>query len=466
MFCTNCGEKLDDDAVFCTQCGTRVIPEEASAPVQEQPQASTLDQEAAAPQAQVPSPTSDFAKKIGDTFKKWIQLAKDNKKTTGIIAGAVVIIAAVSIFLATRPTTVKLDKYISVEYSGYNTVGNASTRFDADAFRHDYAGKIKYEGGNKMFASLSDEDICSLLLDLHISGKLDKTSGLSNGDSITYQWKCDAEKAKKDFDVKLSCKDLTFSVEGLKEPESVDPFAELELSYSGFSPNAEVHLKNNSTAPYKYNLNFNIQPSEKLKNGDTITVSLPYLEDEDGKKAFLERYGVAFTQTSKTYTVEGLKAYVQALSEVNEDILEQMKTHSSDVINAHIAKSWDSNCSLKDISYLGSYLLTPKSFSNYIIQNRIYLVYQVNAVVSVPDEEIEENVSYYFTVCFENMIANSDGTVSVDLGQYRMPDSQFIKKIGESTYSFRGFETLDDAFKQCVTAYADRYNNESNVEAP
>lgn len=456
MFCTNCGQKLDDDAVFCTQCGTRIAPEQEAENVPPQ-------QEQGAEQP-LP-PTFSLSNKITQACKKVIQLAKENKTQTGIIAGAVVFVTVLAIFLATRPTTVKLDKYIAVEYSGYNTVGNARARFDTDAFCEDYAGKIKYEGGSKMFAAMTDEDVCRLLLEMHVSGDLDKNTDLANGDSITYQWKCDTDKARDDFDVRLSYKDVPFTVEGLNEPESVDPFADVELSYSGFAPNAEAHLKNNSNAPYKYDLNFNINPSENLKNGDTITVSLPYLETEQGKKAYLERFGVAFTQTTKTYTVAGLSAYVQTLSQLNEDILEQMKAHSSDVMKAHVAKSWANECSLKDMTYLGSYLLTPKNHSGVAGQNKLYLVYQINAAVSIPDEEIEENVTYYYPICFENLIAAADGTVSADLGQYRLPNAQFRKQIGNHYYSFKGYETLDEAFKQCVTVYLDRYNHESNVEA-
>ncbi len=447
MFCTNCGHELDDDAVFCEQCGTQLTPEQESESVS----------------APVSPPAANTPGKGTEVVNKMLQYVKENKKQVGIIAGIIVVVAVIAIFLATRPLTVKLDKYVSVEFDGCDSVGTARVHFDEKAFCDDYGQKIKYIGSDKSYASLIDDSACRLLLGTNIDGNLDKDNDLSNGDSIVYQWHCDDEEVKKNFGVRLSYKDITFTVEGLEEPESVDPFAELELEYHGIAPNAEVRLHNNSDAPYKYDLNYEAVPNSGLSNGDTITVSVPYADTEEFKHELLKRHGIALTQTSKTYTVEGLEAYVSSLSGINEEMLEKLKNHGTDILNADVAKNWAKECTLKEATYLGNYLLIPKNSSGYNNRNILYLVYQVNAAVTIPDEEIDETVSYYYVISFENLIAAADGTVSTDLDRYRTCDNRFAKELGNHRYSFKGFETLDEAFKQCVTVNVDRYTYESSV---
>ncbi|MCR5673808.1 MAG: zinc-ribbon domain-containing protein [Lachnospiraceae bacterium] len=50
MFCENCGAKLEDDAKFCTECGTPIEYEEASAPAPQAPQPVAQPQPAVRPQ--------------------------------------------------------------------------------------------------------------------------------------------------------------------------------------------------------------------------------------------------------------------------------------------------------------------------------------------------------------------------------------------------------------------------------
>ena len=109
MFCPNCGKQLPDDSTFCEHCGTKIEAEQpkaapsapAQSPVQPSVQAPVPSQPAQ------PSPLTEFVKK--------------NKKMVGIGAGVLVLLIAVVAFIATRPQKVKLEDYVSVTFSGYDT---------------------------------------------------------------------------------------------------------------------------------------------------------------------------------------------------------------------------------------------------------------------------------------------------------------------------------------------------------
>ena len=114
MFCPNCGKQLPDDSTFCEHCGAKIEPEQpqgvSSAPAQSPVQPSV--QTPVPSQPAQPSPLTEFVKK--------------NKKMVGLGAGVLVLLIAVVAFIATRPQKVKLEDYVSVDFSGYDTMGNAT----------------------------------------------------------------------------------------------------------------------------------------------------------------------------------------------------------------------------------------------------------------------------------------------------------------------------------------------------
>ena len=183
MFCPNCGKPLADDAAFCEQCGTQIGPEQESNVF---PSSNPSQNSAPA------GPGKNL-----ETTEHLSQFVKKNRKIIGVVAALIVFIAVVAIYIAAQPPTVKLDDYVSVEFSGYNTVGTATYQFDEEAFYQDYAGKIDFkgEGLTALIEGLEDEDICKKLLDECVSGRLSRNTGLSNGDTVNVRWECDDDTA-------------------------------------------------------------------------------------------------------------------------------------------------------------------------------------------------------------------------------------------------------------------------------
>ena len=117
MFCKNCGSQLPDNATICPNCGANMS----------QNSANTVN-------------TSNVVNAMPNQNVK--QFNNKNKKVIGIAVGAVALVVVALILFATKKTTVNLNKYITVSFSGYDTLGRASYDFDTVAFRKDYKDKI------------------------------------------------------------------------------------------------------------------------------------------------------------------------------------------------------------------------------------------------------------------------------------------------------------------------------------
>ena len=100
-----------------------------------------------------------------------------------------------------KPVEVDPTSYLTVEFAGMSGEGTASWKFDGDGF-----------------ATACDDGVKDAMgLVACVDGSLDTTEGLSNGDTVTFYWNCDADTAEKDHNAILTPTDTTFKVEGLDE---------------------------------------------------------------------------------------------------------------------------------------------------------------------------------------------------------------------------------------------------------
>lgn len=100
-----------------------------------------------------------------------------------------------------KPVTVDPAPYLSVEFSGMSGEGTASWSFDSEGFAAACGDGVEDAAG----------------LAACVDGSLDKAEGLSNGDTVTFQWNCDAETAQQEHNAVLAPEDAAFTVEGLDE---------------------------------------------------------------------------------------------------------------------------------------------------------------------------------------------------------------------------------------------------------
>lgn len=357
---------------------------------------------------------------------------------------------------------INVSDYISLECTGYDTVGTAAYTLDIEKMIEENPEAFDLEDGTKDRAYDSVYNRLSEAL----TGELDKTDNLSNGDTVTFEWDdIDIEELEEIFPVTLIVSDKTLTVKGLEEAEMFDPFEYVTVTYDGIAPNGRANIAVDYDNIPVTELSFDSDTSSGLSNGDKITVTVSSYYDDIN--TYCLEYGMLPTNLEMEYTVDGLSKYASELSEIPQDVMDKLDEHALDSFNAYVAKKWADSESLEGIKLIGNYLLTPKDPSIYTSnQNIIYFIYEVTA----KNPESEDSFTYYYYTYYTDIMILDDGTCSFDLGTMTVPSgSMFFGSVsGEAfakgDYFYTGYEDLDSLFNKQVTAKIDSYNYESTVE--
>ena len=412
----------------------------------------------------------------------------DPKKLAVPVAVAAVVVVG-GVLIATHKPTVNLNKYITLSAEGYNSIGTLDVEFDTDKLEKDYGKKIAKNfqkamknheedtyGLSNLAGSLYEGGETSLFVTYCADGSADKTRNLSNGDVVTYTWDGVNEQTKKEaeelFGVKIKCSDVTYKVSGLTAVNTFDAFDGVEVEFDGISPDGSATVNTLPTAEAAEGLYYTLDEQYNLANGDTVTVTVH--SNRDDFSDCIEKYGAIPAATEKTYTVEGLNEYVTDSDGLTDSVLVSLQNQAEDVLNAYIAKSWDSECvTLKGMSYLGYYILTPKNKDNYgVYQDVIILPYQVTSHNHFEDDKgqvYDADVSYYWYIAFRNVSKDADGNIAGGLDDYYTANASFDVKTGlddgwwEKYWSYDGYQTLDELYSNAVTRNVEDYNHQDNV---
>lgn len=487
MICVHCGRDIPNGTKFCPFCGQPVAADQpAGQPAFNiQPGASVQPpQQPPVMGAQQPMGGQPAAATATVTPKA----PMDPKKLAVPVAVAAVVVVG-GVLIATHKPTVNLNKYITLSAEGYNSIGTLDVEFDTDKLEKDYGKKISKNfqkamknheedtyGLSNLAGSLYEGGETSLFVTYCADGSADKTRNLSNGDVVTYTWDGVNEQTKKEaeemFGVKIKCSDVTYKVSGLTAVNTFDAFDGVEVEFNGISPDGSATVNTLPTAEAAKGLYYTLDEQYNLANGDTVTVTVH--SNRDDFSDCIEKYGAIPAATEKTYTVEGLNEYVTDSDGLTDSVLVSLQNQAEDVLNAYIAKSWDSECvTLKGMSYLGYYILTPKNKDNYgVYQDVIILPYQVTSHNHFEDDKgqvYDADVSYYWYIAFRNVSKDADGNIAGGLDDYYTANASFDVKTGlddgwwEKYWSYDGYQTLDELYSNAVTRNVEDYNHQDNV---
>lgn len=550
-FCPNCGQQNQDDARFCVSCGSKMEVTQA-------PEAEPVKKESTA--------AVNHVERAGSEKPQMNIPPAAGKAGIGIVA-LIVLLVVIFKVAGCGKTKVDLNDYLSISVAGTDTVGTASYSFDSNGLFMKLAETIGVKdedaadpyyllnsltSGSKKWKKLSD---LYSMMDSTFQGSLDKTTDLSNGDEIVFEWnnnKDQMEQIEKDFKVSFSCKEMKKDVEGLSEIQEFDPFEDVEVKFSGYAPNGTAEIQNNSEYNYETPyLDFELDKRDGLSNGDKVTVSvantagdedtfcencirdwgvapsavtkeytvegLDEMEDYDPFEHIIvsfsgtspdttinitnntgiedlefeaDKYeklklgdtvtvtakgyydenpaelcayeGKNLTVTSKEYTVENVPKYADQLSEIPQDMLDKMDQNAQDKLNAYAANNWSDEERLVGISLEGEYFLYVKDgadtydyWSGESTYNKLFLVYKVSV------EADGKPYEYYYYSRFSNIIIMEDGTCSLDMSAIATPDDTISV---DGYYYYHGYADLDTLKYKTVTANLDNYTYEEKFD--
>ena len=283
-----------------------------------------------------------------EKMKPVLEKAKTLPKAVFIGAGAGLVALIVLIcVLAAGSRTINLDKYLTIETSGYNGYGEATATIDWARMEKECSKKISFSQKAKNNALVRTFSTPFYVFRECVGVKLDKYKDLSNGDEINYTWSISSE-----MELYLNCKvkyttDGKKKVSDLTEVETFDAFADLQIEFTGSAPAGRAELKYSGDMLSSYD--FSMDKSSGLSNGDVITVTL----DDYVQSNCLSKYGKVPAEKSKEYTVSGLSEYVGAFKDLPEDFITKVKSEAEDTISAYCANDYSESSSMTGLTYAG-----------------------------------------------------------------------------------------------------------------
>ena len=492
MRCRVCGSNNEDGSKFCWNCGNKLTEQsETGSSSVNQPgiqqnsgdvqhnQVGTPPKQVRMPQRQVPPGGFDWEngkkmaeerlqkgkniadgcvgqlKRVAENQTITDKLKKISKKTWGIIGACVALVLVLLIVIALHKPTVNLNDYLKVTYGGYDGGGVAYTEIDWNSMKEDFENKISYKKGMAQTGGMTPIDIIMEYTNANIEGKNEK---LSNGDKVSYTWKVDKDAIAKLIKCKIKYSDGSKKVSGLKEMELFDPFKNLKVTFSGVEPNGEADIEYNGDMLSEYD--FTCDKTSGLKNGDKIKISLT----EDAGY-YVDQYNKAPSVLEKEYKVKNLGKYLSKIKEVDTDGMNSARSKAQKSIS-DMVDYWSEDVTLDKVSYAGDYLQVAKDSDDYT-KNYYGVIYQINAHIQ-PDGGQRKDVVSYYSMKFENVIVGGDGKCEIDLDEYDVPYDDFSVEVtsgdlSSGSYSFDGYQTLEELKKNYVDEVADEFDCEWDV---
>lgn len=425
MYCRNCGKDNDDNAKFCTECGAPLAG------------MSGERMESGCTETQVQSgPAAGEKKKKGR--KKFI------------VIGAIAAFFLICCAAGNSKTKICVTDTLTVTVSGPNGYGTATLE-NEDDWMYEALAVFKQKAGDYLEEL---EWIASVQADT-VTFELSQTEGLSNGDVITVTATIN-EDDLEGLPIKLTSKKVKVEVSGLEDVQTADLFESIEVTYEGYAPYASVSVSGESSYT---SVSYSIEGGDNLDIGDTFTITAQYDEDD------LLAAGYVAESDTKTIAVTAadIESYVTEVSEITDEVLEEMKAQAEDTMAAYIADRSYDDITFGTPEYVGLYLLTIKeAFSDSLYDywnaesgNKVWLIYKVSVSGS-------SSFTYYVGFRYTDLLIEADGSVSADLSTCTMTSNTFYKD--SYLYSYKGYETYDEIYEAYVSGNAEEYDCESTID--
>lgn len=329
--------------------------------------------------------------------------------------------------------TVDLEKFIHISTEGYDGFGRIKGNIDI-VHRMDYK-TITYKENAPKINSTGSNDDASTFINQNLELVFSKNENLSNGDVITY-----TVRFKNLVDQLVDCHFIntegTYLVENLGEIADYDPFDNLDVTFSGISPN--VHVEYNVKDSF-IGRNFYVPDVVgKLKNGDKVTFAF-----EGDCEQLVNWFGKNVSVFHKEYEVKNMPEYVLAENELSEEMREELYGKSIEVIKNTCVAEYENTDHLE---YSGCFLYVTKEFgTGKSVINRINVICKSNQIING-----EEHL-FYYPVSFTNLYI-SEGTLMYKCLEY----VDYLTIVEDVSYT--GIDAVDDLHAEMITCYEDDYN--------
>ncbi len=333
-------------------------------------------------------------------------------------------IGAAAAFTGCGKQKVDLNSFIKVESEGYDGYGNASYSVDTESLE-------------AALASIVDSDSNIQSLENLMSGELDKTESLSNGDTVTFTWSISENQEKNiedELGIDIVYESLESTIEGLEDPANFDVSSILEITTLGASPKASIEVNT-----IYDDLKAKVDKSEGLANGDEVTITIVPRELDKSLEEVCAEYNIPVFNPEFKYTIEGLPNYVKTVDEIPQSVLDVMLEKSDKVIADMQTDE------ATEAEYCGKALYEHKNFDSYKVHtiavletengsNIVLIIYELHF-------SVHGDVTTYYPTAFTYIKDSDEGLESSDISisDWR---AFITTKVGD--YTYYGHDSIDE----------------------
>lgn len=339
-------------------------------------------------------------------------------------------------------TEINLENYVTFTQSGYDGYGSAEVEFDELRLYSDiYRATSKENNSENMgFDSLNDLLNLAGLFDSYnvinnsISVRLDNDSNLSNGDTVTAEICYDNDLAKE-YKIEFTGESVSKIIDSLEPIREIDPFDYVTVKFSGISTKGNVEVTANGIYVDDFSITGSVDGN--LKNGDVITVSIINSKDT-------AQFGYTYNCMEKTYTVNGLREYLQSMDDLPDSELAVFLEKSENYVISEINR-----LKKKLTNYDADY-----EFSGYTFVNDLNVLDSKNENVLFIFYTSKVNFSHYLYNAQCNYVVKFEDIYRIDGGELNYEDKglQGDSSLPSASGSTHGFRELKDS-----KAVADSY---------
>ncbi len=360
--------------------------------------------------------------------------------------------------------SVNLTDYITINCTGTDGSGTATVDFDFTQLEKDLVGDDDDNISQEEFEKLDD----IAFFESSIACELDKSEGLSNGDTVTVTVSYSSDIAKEQKINVTGDTAKEFEVSGLEEPIELDAFessifnvAEGEegiyVEFDGTSPNIMISIQNwidkeNPLSQVDYSVEGDEQELEYYENGDEITIvaTLPSnLTDE----------GYVLKEDKTTITIGGANEYLSSIDDLTSEDWE--------VINSKIEEFKTNN--LSSGTYSGLSIVRDSGNDNIIGFTDVTFdkAYMINAKGEVSDnfwgEEAHNKLSIRFKMKVNKIYVEMVGDQDTSEDVYGMIHATNLKRAADGSLEIGDFYMYENCYPS-ETEFEEAVINEKSGE--
>lgn len=244
------------------------------------------------------------------------------RKVRILLSTAVMLIVLSLCGCGKKVVTYTTEDYVSVSVSGVNGEGRLSVQTGSDEFFQRVNNDV-FEG------KASEIDLASMTVNIaaYADYNVSSSENLSNGDRVTIKMTADNESLRE-LGLEFALDEYVYTVEGLAEPQELDVWTGLEVTFTGISPDGSAEAVYNGSDPFvKENVRYIIDSAWGLSNGDTVKVTASC------SQSVLDENNYVLSETEKTFTVEGLSFYPADLngydlSDIDDTLMELARNNA------------------------------------------------------------------------------------------------------------------------------------------